>query len=663
MAAVITVDDFTSTIGTNGLCSLSEAIGNANADADTTGGDCTAGSGADTIELTGDVNLTVPLGLQGLPAITTDVTVSGNGFVIERDAAAPPFGIFNIQPSASTVNLDDVTIRNGATLGYGGGIYWTAFGGSVVTVTNSTVSGNSAAAGGGGIVGRASPFDRLLIKNSTVSGNSGYVGGGLVNYGAALELTNSTVSGNSATVVGGGILNAFALATLTNSTVTGNIGPVGGGGIFNYNGNAVLFNSILAGNPGGNCVPVVVNGGNNFDDDGTCLGAPIVPGVDFDATLADNGGPTRTHALLAGSVAIDAAGVCVLPTDQRGASRPAGLCDSGAFELQACIDPDPLSQGYWHRQCLGIPAEDGGIDPGRNGRGPSEPLEPDFVKNLMDPVSDILADSMFENGGSCAGGMNAEPASDPCEKALKQTTALLFNLASSRVAGSCTADLSDLGCESTDLTSLVDELATLINTGDADNCETAASCAAAVNEGAVALESVPLTVEQTVAQPEPTPEGSGVSAPKRNAGAAALPGDAGVINDLEPTVAPQASVLVRPPIESGEAEPGEVAEESPIPTGDDRQILQRHLAVVTNSAAPDSALDVSMAALLTALGGGYEPEFRLEIVKRVLDRIDVAYYGLLAGHLEDIRTEAEDLGLDDLARQAAGLLDSLEGGE
>ena len=94
-----------------------------------------------------------------------------------------------------------------------------------------------------------------------------------------------------------------------------------------------------------------------------------------------------------------------------------------------------------------------------------------------------------------------------------------------------------------------------------------------------------------------------------------------------------------------------------------RQILQRHLAVVTNSAAPDSALDVSMAALLTALGGGYEPEFRLKIVKGVLDRIDMAYYGLLAGHLEDIRAEAEDLGLDDLARQAAGLLDSLEGGE
>ena len=666
MAAVITVDDLTSTIATNGLCSLSEAINNANADSDTTGGDCAAGSGADTLDLTGDVNLTVPLGLQGLPGIATDVTVSGNGFVIERDAVAPPFGIFNIVPSASTVNLNDVTIRNGATLAYGGGIYWSALGGSVLTVTNSTVSGNTAAGGGGGIVGRTSPGDRLVITNSTVSGNSGYVGGGLLNYGGALELTNSTVSSNSANLVGGGVLNAFGAATLTNSTVSGNIALGGGGGIFNYFAQALLINSILANNPGGNCVyPVtIIDGGNNFDDDGTCGGAFIAPGVDFDAVLADNGGPTKTHALLPGSVAIDAAGACGLATDQRGASRPAGFCDSGAFELQLPCEPDPLSQGYWYRQCLGVPADEGGIDPGRNGRGPSEPLEPNFVKNLMSPVSDILADSMFENGGSCAGGMNADPASDPCEKGVKQTTALLFNLASSRLSGSCMADLSDLGCESTDLTSLVDELATLINSGDADNCRTAVNCAAAVNEGAVALESLSLGVEEAVAQPEVTPEGSGATVRTRSSGAGALSGHARVVVDtLESTVDRLPAVLVAPLFESVEAEPEEVAEESPILTGDDRQILQRHLAVVANSAAPDSALDVSMAALLTALGGGYEPEFRLKIVKSVLHRIDVAYHGLLVGHLEDIRAEAEHLGLEDLTRQATGLLDRLEGGE
>ena len=41
-----------------------------------------------------------------------------------------------------------------------------------------------------------------------------------------------------------------------------------------------------------------------------------------------------------------------------------------------CCRPEPVSQGFWHRQCLGVPAAEGGIDPGRNGHGPKEPTEP-----------------------------------------------------------------------------------------------------------------------------------------------------------------------------------------------------------------------------------------------------------------------------------------------
>jgi len=53
--------------------------------------------------------------------------------------------------------------------------------------------------------------------------------------------------------------------------------------------------------------------------------------------LADNGGPTMTHALLPGSIAIDAIPelMCEVAEDQRGEPRPAGgMCDIGAFELQ-----------------------------------------------------------------------------------------------------------------------------------------------------------------------------------------------------------------------------------------------------------------------------------------------------------------------------------------
>ncbi len=52
--------------------------------------------------------------------------------------------------------------------------------------------------------------------------------------------------------------------------------------------------------------------------------------------LADNGGPTLTHALLPGSPALDAGNdAACSATDQRGVSRPQGAhCDIGAYEAQ-----------------------------------------------------------------------------------------------------------------------------------------------------------------------------------------------------------------------------------------------------------------------------------------------------------------------------------------
>lgn len=151
-------------------------------------------------------------------------------------------------------------------------------------------------------------------------------------------------------------------------------------------------------------------------------------------------------------------------------------------ECEEC-DPDPRTQGYWHRQCLGVPASEGGLDPGRNGRGPQQPTEPGFVAHLMPTVGDQLAELVGETGGACAGGMDASPPKDPCEKALKQYTALLFNIASDRLQNFCQVDLVAEGCSATSLGGLVDELAQLLNAGDAASCKVAAACAAAVNEG------------------------------------------------------------------------------------------------------------------------------------------------------------------------------------
>jgi hypothetical protein len=148
------------------------------------------------------------------------------------------------------------------------------------------------------------------------------------------------------------------------------------------------------------------------------------------------------------------------------------------FVTATCV-PDPLSQGYWHRQCLGVPAADGGIDPGRHGRGPQSPTEPEFVEELM-PCADNRIENLGFYAVSTCEGMDAEPPSDPCERALKQLTATILNVCSSRLADVCPVDLLADGCESETLEEAMEEIAAMIHAGD---CQQAASCSAAINEG------------------------------------------------------------------------------------------------------------------------------------------------------------------------------------
>ena len=146
----------------------------------------------------------------------------------------------------------------------------------------------------------------------------------------------------------------FDTANITNSTIVGNTaGSGGGGGIVKLGVSTAdqiqLDNSIVANNqPGGNCLVSggAITGTHNLADDGTCpaaTSASITLG-----SLANNGGPTLTHALLPGSAAINAGNNGLIPTevatDQRGAGFPRivnGTVDIGAIELGAA--PVPVS--------------------------------------------------------------------------------------------------------------------------------------------------------------------------------------------------------------------------------------------------------------------------------------------------------------------------------
>ncbi|MEW6211875.1 MAG: right-handed parallel beta-helix repeat-containing protein, partial [Acidobacteriota bacterium] len=351
----------------NGPGSLRQAILDANAMA-----------GADTISfsVTGTIML-----MSALPIITDDLSIDGPGAASLTVSGNNAFRVFRIA-SGVPVTISDLTISNGsATDGLGGGGILNT--GGTVQIINSTVSGNTANAGGGGIRNIGS----FTISNSTVSGNVTSGGGVLIAGGGiftdgTLTITNSTVSGNSASGAAGAILNIGAL-TIINSTVSGNSAGGGGGGIFNdatltisnstitgnsatgqgggvFNKDSVdtvtIKNSIVANSPsGGNCANP--GGGTfnalgvNFSTDGSCAGFTQVTPVQLNLgpLMLNSPGTTATHALEAGSVAIDAVADCTdlggspVTEDQRGVLRPldgtgdgSAQCDAGAFEAAAC---------------------------------------------------------------------------------------------------------------------------------------------------------------------------------------------------------------------------------------------------------------------------------------------------------------------------------------
>ncbi len=229
----------------------------------------------------------------------------------------------------------------------GGGIYNGEF--ATLDLIDSTVADNDSGFAGGGVF---SFFNTTTnVVRSTISNNVATdVGGGFRTLGE-VNVVNSTISGNTSTAWhGGAMFITDGVATLTNTTVTGNTAVPAGtaGGLFvgtftDASATLNLQNTIVAANGEFGCFlapfgagAVALNSlGNNVFTDGTCdpVGTDqVVADAGLDA-LADNGGPTLTHALQAGSAAIDAADVAVCPdTDQRGVSRDAA-CDVGSFEF------------------------------------------------------------------------------------------------------------------------------------------------------------------------------------------------------------------------------------------------------------------------------------------------------------------------------------------
>ena len=317
--------------GMTGDCTLRAAIQEAN-----------ALEGEDTITLpAGTYTLAIP-GTGEDASATGDLDITGSLEIVGDGAGTTVIDagdldrVFHIASEAS-LTARGLTIRNG-NLDAGAGVLVQG----TFILENGVIADNAGSSGGGVFsTGSTTITESLIINNSAVPND----GGGLFAANGTLTLVNSTVASNSATGIGGGLVTTAQggspQVSINNVTFAGNSAS-NGGGIFFWSGTMSVGNTIVANSlGGGNCsgVQPISSLGNNLSSDGTCnfsASGDLLNTNPLLGPLADNGGPTQTLALLAGSPAIDAGNseTCAA-TDQRGVTRPQGdACDIGAFEFQ-----------------------------------------------------------------------------------------------------------------------------------------------------------------------------------------------------------------------------------------------------------------------------------------------------------------------------------------
>ena len=243
----------------------------------------------------------------------------------------------------STVSITSTQVISNEAGSAGGGIYVVWIGD--LQLASSHVMSNTAADGGGlGLSGSsvsATIIDSTFYNNLVTS-----QGGAIFNSESQLQVENSTLSGNHADEEGGAIYDS-GIITLTHTTVVSNTADDTSSGVIHFTSNNVtaegsLFahNAPLNFNPQG--ILGVVDAGNNLFSSDDCLPTcdPLL------LPLADNGGETWTHALQAGSPAIDVGSSGTAVSDQRGVSRPQRLgYDAGAYEYELSCGASPWTAG------------------------------------------------------------------------------------------------------------------------------------------------------------------------------------------------------------------------------------------------------------------------------------------------------------------------------
>lgn len=282
----------------------------------------------------------------------TDSTISGNDTNVSINAGDPgtSFALtgsvvsdarnlnLSIGELAGTGLIDETTIADGGTASLYPGVFAFVFNGGELTISRSTVSGNSF---GGLDIVLEDDDSSATVVNSTLSGNDGADGEAAVievygdDVATSFALLHSTVTANT-NVWSGIYADNVGTVTVSHSILSGN-DVVAEELYLNENVEATVSYSLLGGT-------VIVGASTLTEGDGVVETSD--PGV---GPLADNGGPTLTHALTATSPALDAGDPDITgepETDQRGEARVQGSAiDIGSVEIPAVLPATGAESG------------------------------------------------------------------------------------------------------------------------------------------------------------------------------------------------------------------------------------------------------------------------------------------------------------------------------
>jgi len=287
-----------------------------------------------------------------LPMPTGNINLLGPGanvLSVSRSDSAPRFGLLDAFNRVQ-LGISGLTLSNGLDDGVAASGN-DSFGGAIdakgaeLHLAQVEISGNQANNGGGGV---SMFYSNGVISDSSIVANSAVIRGGGVYFSGEnvlLRIEQSTISGNSAVNIGAGGIAVIGVGNVASQArlevMSSTIAKNSGRGIYIASSNSTstttttLRNTLLSENTGGNLVLDAFSGPASMESLGYNLSNTPEPlliqpsdRVNANAALhplADNGGPTRTHALQFGSDAIDAGIFTGRLLDARGQRRPNDL--------------------------------------------------------------------------------------------------------------------------------------------------------------------------------------------------------------------------------------------------------------------------------------------------------------------------------------------------